>query len=297
VKKNLLLIASYPKSGSTWVRFVFEALRRGPGRAVSINDLEGGYFGIRRRMLFDDLAPANAGELLSEEIDNVLPAVFRTLSEQPGGPHIVKVHDKADHTPSGAWLFPPECVRAVIYLTRHPFDIVLSYAHHLGLSVPETIAVMRREEIVRRDPRRLSRQLHERWGSWSGNVSSWLDATAYHVVLIRYEDLYRDPRKDFACLADAAGLSTSEAEIARACDLSTFERLRDQERDSGFLERPRTSPAFFRAGKPLSWRGTLDEDSRAQLLEDHGAVMARLGYDAEGNASAAPNWPRVRAIA
>ena len=255
--------------------------------------LEGGYYGIRRRMLFDELAPVNAGELFAEEVDDLLPAVFRALSEQAGGPHIVKVHDKADRTPSGGWLFPPESVRAVIYLTRHPFDVALSYAHHLDCSVPETIAIMRREEIVRRPPRRLSRHLYEQWGSWSGNVRSWLDATAYDIVLTRYEDLYVNPRKGFAFLANFAGLSTGEAEIARACDLSAFERLRVEERNFGFLERPRTSPAFFRAGRPLSWRGALDEDLRAKLIEDHGAVMARLGYDAEGKANAVPEWPRT----
>lgn len=293
MEKNLLLVAGYPKSGSTWVRFVFEALRRGPGRAISINDVEGGFYGFRRRTLFDEWAPANAGELLSEEVDDLLPDVFRALSEQPGCPHIVKVHDKANRTPSGAWLFPPECVRAVIYLTRHPFDIALSYAHHLGISVPETVAVMRREEIVRRPAGRLSLHLYEQWGSWSGNVRSWLDATEYDVVLSRYEDLHRDPRKGFASLAGVAGLEINETEIARACDLSAFDRMRDQERNFGFVERPHTSPNFFRAGRPRSWHGALDEDLRATLIEDHGAVMARLGYDAEGNASAAPNWPRT----
>jgi hypothetical protein len=295
VAKNLILVAGYPKSGSTWVRFVFDTLRR--GRAVSINDMEGGFYGARRRMLFDELAPVNAGELLSEEVDNLLPDVFRALSEVSGGPHIVKVHDKAHRTPSGAWLFPPECVRAVIYLTRHPFDVAPSYANHLGVSVPETIAILRRELIVKRPPGHLSMHLYEQWGSWSGNITSWLDATAYDVILTRYEDLHRDPRRAFSTLAGVAGISTNEAAVVRACDLSAFDRLRDEERSADFFERPRSSTAFFRAGKPRSWEGVLDAECRARLIEDHGTVMTRLGYDADGHAQALPEGCLSPAIA
>lgn len=286
VGQNLILIAGYPKSGSTWVRYLFEVLRRG-GRAVSINDMEGGgYYGAHRRMLFDDLAPVNAGDLVAEEIDLVLPDVFRALAARTGGPHIVKVHDAAFRTPAGDWLYPPETVRTVIYLTRHPFDVAVSYAHHLGMSASEAVGHMGRNETVAVSARRLRMPLHERLDSWSGNVTSWLDASPYTRTHVRYEDLFADPVAAFALAAEAAGFSAGQSDIARACDAARFERLQNEERAAGFFERPRTSPGFFRAGKPLSWDGVLDEALRAQLIADHGPVMERLGYAADGTAGA-----------
>jgi len=292
VGKNLILVAGYPKSGSTWVRLVFETLRR--GRAVSINDLDGGHYGARRRMLFDAAAPVNAGDLLAEEIDDLLPGVFRALSEESSGPHVIKVHDCALRTRSGDWLYPPDCVQKVLYLTRHPFDVAVSYAHHLGISPGDAIGHMGTDETVARSAIRLRLPLHERIGSWSGNIGSWLDGSGYDVVPLRYEDLFENPVANFVRLAHAAGFTASEAAVARACEATRFDRLKNEEQSAGFLERPKSSPAFFRAGRPRSWQGALDADLQAKLMEEHGAMMARLGYDAEGNASAAPQW---RAIA
>ncbi|HLY07624.1 MAG TPA: sulfotransferase domain-containing protein [Rhizomicrobium sp.] len=288
--RNLILIAGYPKSGSTWVRVVLETLRRGPGWRVSINDMAHAWYGAPKRQLFDELAPVNSAELLPDEIDDVLPQVFRALSERAGAPHIVKSHDGAVRTRSGEWLYPQDCVRAVIYLTRHPFDVAVSYAHHMGLSTREAVQHMGDDETVALSTDRLRRQLHERLGSWSGNVSSWLDATGYDVIAARYEDMFASPADGFARLVQRAGFAASDADIARACEAASFDRLRSEEQRAGFVERPRMSPQFYRAGKPLSWVGALDDETRAKLVDDHGAVMTRLGYDTEGRASAAPDW-------
>jgi aryl sulfotransferase len=198
---------------------------------------------------------------------------------------------------AGDWLYPPDCVYAVVHLTRHPFDVAVSYAHHLGISVRDAVAHMGQDETVARSTARLRMPLHERLGSWSGNITSWLDAAPYNVASMRYEDLFENPEASFAQLVKAAGFSVSDSEIARACDASRFDRLQSEETSAGFLERPRSSPAFFRAGKPLSWQGALDDDLRGKLVDDHRAVMARLGYDAEGNSGAAPEWPTSHAIA
>lgn len=262
------------------MRYVFEVLRR--GSVVSINDLDRGYYGAHRRMLFDELVPVNAGDLLAPEIDDFLPDVFRGLAASGGGPHIVKVHDKAFHTGSGEWLYPPETVRTVIYLTRHPFDVAASYAHHVGVPVREAVAHMGRDELVAAVGRRSRMPLHEHLGSWSGNVTSWLDSAPYNLMHVRYEDLFTDPVTVFARVARSAGLSAGPDAIARACEAARFERLQDEERTGGFFERPRTSPAFFRSGKPHSWGGVLDEASLAQLTVDHGPVMERLGYRFDG---------------
>jgi aryl sulfotransferase len=290
--KTLILVAGYPKSGSTWVRLVFETLQR--GQAVSINEMSGGYYGARRRMLFDAAAPVNAGDLLADEIDDVLPGVFRALSAEPGGPHIVKVHDCAFQTRSQEWLYPPDRVHKVVYLTRHPFDVAVSYAHHLGISIRDAVGHMGTDETVAISAARLRLPLHERVGSWSGNVRSWLEAVPYDIVPMRYEDLFADPVARFVHLVKEAGWRGSEADVARATEAARFERLQGEEKSTGFVERPRSSPVFFRAGRPHSWQGALGDDLRAKLMEDHAEVMARLGYDADGNARAAPQW---RAIA
>ena len=52
-----------------------------------------------------------------------------------------------------------------------------------------------------------------------------------------------------------------------------------QERETGFIERPRTASAFFREGTVDGWRRALTPDQAARIVASHGAVMRRLGYD------------------
>ena len=102
---HLVLIASYPKSGNTWVRLMLETLRR--KAPVSINDIGNGIYGFERRCLFDALAPAEAADLLPDEIEDLLPDVYAALAAEAEGPVFNKVHDRLRKTCSGRWLFPP----------------------------------------------------------------------------------------------------------------------------------------------------------------------------------------------
>jgi hypothetical protein len=282
VKGRIVLVSSYPKSGNTWMRAVLEQLRRGPSWTFSINEMPSGFYGFKRRALFDSISPVNAADLFVDEIENMLPNIFRTVAEEDTYTHIIKVHDDARRTKSGDWLYPPDAVYAVIYLVRHPFDVAVSFAHHMNLGLPDAVALMQDGEIISHLLDELPLPLPQHIGSWTSNIASWLDATHYRVTLARYEDLYADPIAEFGRVTRAAGFSASQDDIVRAVGGTQFERMREEEETSGFRERPPTSSSFFRAGQPRSWEGKLDQDLRVRLVKDHGPMMERLGYLADG---------------
>lgn len=278
---NLVLVASYPKSGNTWVRLVFEHLRRSD--RVGINAMSAGFYGQGRRALFDAISPANAADLLPEEIDSLLPSIFRRFSAECPTAAFMKVHDCAFRTREGNWLFPPECVRSAIYLVRHPFDVAVSSAHHFGLTVDRAVEVMAASTlVVSSTARRLPLAMHQHLGSWSGHVGSWTQPNPYPVTIARYEDLCASPVQEFERLANAAGIANSRQAVERAVEATRFERLQSEERAEGFRERPESSALFFRSGRPQTWHGELDEDLRKRLCADHGETMERFGYAADG---------------
>jgi aryl sulfotransferase len=281
VSGKLVLVASFPKSGNTWTRIVLERIRSGAG--FPINGLDNRFQGMGRRLLFDSIFPVNAADLSSEEIENMLPGMYRQAAEESAQTAFVKVHDMVRRTGAGEWLFPPDCVSAAIYLTRHPFDVGVSNASHYGISV-ETAVEFLAEDLVPGLSPSLPEWLDQNFGTWSQNVSSWLDRAPYPVAVARYEDLLRDPVPQFLRLAHAAGLAASADTVARAVESSEFARLQRYEADHGFCERPMTSTQFFRSGRMRSWEGVLDEKLRDRLVRDHGAVMRRLGYTADGGA-------------
>jgi hypothetical protein len=282
MKGRLVLVSSYPKSGNTWMRAVLEQLRRGPSWTFSINEMPGGFYGFKRRVLFDTLSPVNAADLFVDEIENMLPGVLRRVAQEDEYTHIIKVHDDARRTKSGAWLYPEDAVSSVIYIVRHPFDVAVSFANHMSLSLPDTVALMRDGEVISHADDMLPQSLPQHVGSWTGNAASWLEGTPYRVTLVRYEDLYADPTAEFGRAAKAAGFAASPEELARAVGGSQFERMRDEEAAKGFRERPPTSPTFFRAGRPRTWEGKLDAELRERLVDDHGPMMERLGYLPDG---------------
>ena len=285
---RFILIASYPKSGNTWTRLVFENLARGAAEPVSINDMTGGVHGFGRRVLFDAVAPVNSSDLAADEIDNFLPDVFRGLARESEGQLFVKVHDTAHRNSNGEWLYPPELVNAVVYLVRHPFDVAVSFSHHLGMPLDTTVGIMDGGDLVSSQTRTLPLPMPQHLGSWSENIRSWLGSVPYRVTFARYEDLHADPVAGFGRLAAGIGLKTEPGDIERAVQATQFDRLRSEEEQSGFREKPPTSGGFFRSGKPQSWKGILDDQLRAKLVRDHGPMMQRLGYLEEGGTAPLP---------
>jgi aryl sulfotransferase len=286
---NLILIASYPKSGNTWVRLFFENLVRGEQVPVSINDIRNGLYGFERRRVFDSIAPVSAADLSADEIENLLPDVYAELAAEAADPVFLKVHDSARQTPDGRWPFPPAHVRAVLYLARHPFDVAVSWAHHRGIPIASAVNELCNENhMIAEAGDGLPLPMTEMPGSWSTNVTSWLGETPYPLTLTRYEDLCANPLAGFARLAKAAGITVADAAFQRAVDASRFDRLRNEENARGFRERPASSPSFFRSGRPHSWAGTLNDELRNRLSMCCGQAMSQLGYRSNGTAGLLP---------
>jgi hypothetical protein len=259
-----------------------EKLRRGIDRPFSINDLDATYLGLLRRMAFDSWVPLNAAELLTVEMEEFLPDVYRRLAADAQGVTFIKVHDAAKRNIRGEWIYPTDCMPNVLYLVRHPYDVAVSSAHHLGVTLERAVEIMADDGSARPPHAKLLQSLEQTFGSWSGNVESWLDNDSYNVTWARYEDVCEEPVSNFLRFAQAAGLHVSRDAVAVVVRETRFQDLQREEAKHGFKERPHSSLRFFRAGGTETWRGILDEKLMDRLARHHGRVMERLGYNEDG---------------
>jgi hypothetical protein len=284
--KCITWLASYPKSGNTWLRVLFTNLLRAEGGPANINELVPVSLASDRE-LFDRLVGYEAADLTHDEIDRIRPDFYRYQASHAAEPFFCKVHDAYRLLPDGQPVFPLEVTAGAIYLVRNPLDVCVSLAHHNGeRDFDKTIADManpcrllpgRRDR--RLDPRLLTQRLH----TWSDNVLSWVDAPGLRKHVLRYEDMAARPVETFAAAADFMGMTQDLATIRRVVEFSSFHELQRQERLHGFREAVTPQRSFFRKGKVGSWREVLTEAQVRRMIEDHREVMQRFGYLTEAD--------------
>lgn len=276
--KNLVWLASYPKSGNTWVRAFLTAYQADPGLLLDLNHLDASAHAADRS-LFDRVAGFAASDLLPAEIDALRPAVYRSLAGEASEPVFFKVHECWRRTQEGEALFPAEATRLAVYIVRNPLAVAPSVAAHYGLTLDQAVEQLASEEFqIAKPGAKLPQQLPQPVGSWSTNVASWLEQHEVPVHRVRYEDLHAQPAEQFRALLAAAGLPVDEGRLRWALEQSRFDRLQAAEAAQGFRERLATSERFFRRGRPDSWRDELTAAQIRRVVEHHGDWMERLGY-------------------
>lgn len=272
---SITWIASYPKSGNTWVRaFLSNYLTRSV-EPVGINQLIGQSVHIDR-FLFDETMAVPSDLLDDGELAELRQLFLAQLSQTVSDPGFVKTHDCGAASDTGNSTFGMlSGGNRAIYLVRDPLDVAVSFAHHRNEPVDDVIALMRSPDAVLRGGRLF---FDETLGRWGDHVDNWTDQRRSNVCVIRYEDLIDAPAESFTRLLDFCGLESDEKRVAQAVDFARFEALQKSEKQSGFDEKQSTASSFFRRGQKGSWRSALTRTQIETVIGDHEATMARFGY-------------------
>jgi hypothetical protein len=235
-----VLLASYPKSGNTWVRFMLGQLLAG------------------REVTWDDLG-------------DFVPMVNRTrfaVSRLADGGRLVKTHDQCLRT----YRTPG---RRAVYLARDGRDVAVSYYHHQvgeGTFDGSFDAFLGRFLAGRAD----------RYGTWASHVKSWTrQAGPVSVLLLRYEDVLRDPSGSLDDICTFVGLPVERTTIDRVVEDNRRDRMRAKEQDSSYLDSRRVRDVpFVRAARSGTWRDTFTEEQNERFMAAAGDAMEQLGFTA-----------------
>jgi hypothetical protein len=278
---KIIWLASYPKSGNTWLRVVLTNYLRDSAEPADINDLERTHI-ASGRALFDEIMGISAADLTPTEIACLRPALYEQLAAESAEPLFMKVHDAYTYTPQGIPLLAKAATQGAIYLIRNPLDVAVSLAHHNNESLDYTIRRMNTvQDLLTYHPSSLLKQLPQQLLGWSGHVQSWLDEPHLSVHLLRYEAMQRTPLAAFGAALQFAGVAVEAARLQRALHHASFATLQQQEQRHGFGERLSAAQSFFRKGTIGDWRNVLTSAQVECLVQTHGAVMRRFGYLSE----------------
>ena len=274
-------LASFPKSGNTWMRILMSNYRENGDEPVDINRLSATSM-ASSRLWFDEWVGIEASLLPDRIVERLRPHAMRLMATREPGPLVVKIHDSWHVTDIGETLVPTDVTAGVIYLVRHPFDVALSNSHHYGESLAESVQRLlgrpRRTPAADSTPGTVSDQLPVKVGSWAEHVSGWLDS-GMRTCVIRYEDLRADPIAEFTRVVEFMNWDLDHQRIRQAVKFSQFDELQRQESESGFKERAHRSTAnFFRSGISGQGADLLSGSEKRDLMESGRGIMERLAY-------------------
>lgn len=284
-------LASYPKSGNTWVRAFLAA--------YSFSDSDSDTFDLKllaeishsesRAIAFEKAAGKPLDSMSEQEVDAHRAIVQARLAEVLKPYQVVKTHN-ARVMHRGTPLICRKYSARAVYVVRNPLDIVDSMADHCGVSVDQSI------KLLSDRTHRLGKgagHVPQYIDSWSQHVASWINKKAFPTHVARYEDLLADPSKEFRRILQFLEHDINDDQLVRAIRLTEFDRLSASEATSGFAEvsSASTSGSFFRRGQCESWRSLLSTEQIERVIVDHREMMQQLGYDLEVSQPAAAACP------
>jgi len=270
-------LASYPKSGNTWLRLALHSLARdGAPPDFSVEERFAPIASDRAPL--DLLLDVDSADLTDDEAEILRPRLYELEARQFAEPQLRKVHDAWRKTPAGEPLFPPSVTLGSICIVRDPRDVAVSLAHHLATDIERAITFMGCPDAALAVGRRRGvQQFRQTLLTWSGHVRSWLH-TPKPPLLMRYEDMLADPTAALERAARHLGWRSPHDMVAKAVAATRMEALRKAEDQLGFREKVAPEVRFFRRGVAGGWRDTLSAAQAARIEADHGDLMAELGY-------------------
>ncbi|TNN44114.1 Cytosolic sulfotransferase 3 [Liparis tanakae] len=243
-----ILIATYPKAGTTWVSYILDLLYLGETerqKDVPIYD---------RVAFLDIFIPSVLSG--TDMVDNLATS-----------PRIIKTHFPVQFIPKTFW--EQNC--RVVYVARNAKDNVVSYFH------------FDRMNQVEPEPGDWSNYLHRFmagkvvYGSWHNHVNGWWKKKQTYAKLhyMFYEDLAEDTGREIDKLCCFLGLSRSDEVKKRVTDGVHFDNMKKDDM-ANYSTNPvmdfKISP-FMRKGKVGDWKNHFSAAQSEQFDEDYKKKM------------------------
>ena len=241
----ILWLASFPKSGNTWMRaFIANYFTNGQ-EAMSLARLQQFGFSDAHGWPYEKLTGRPHQTLSDEELGQLRPKVQEMIASSRPEHVILKSHFPV-FTTGDVPSINRRVTLGAIYIVRNPWDVAISYADHAGFSLDEAIeAIAQPDLVVDADAQNIRQFL----GGWSDHAKSWNNVEGVPLHIVRYEDMAAKPQETFAKVIAFLNLPADRQRLRKAIKFSGFRELSRQEARNGFAEKSRNAERFFRKGQ------------------------------------------------
>jgi hypothetical protein len=281
----IIWLASYPKSGNTWIRTFISSIIFSKDGISNFNNIEKiPQYPMRRHFHnlvknFQNIDEIKKNWIISQKKMNHDNKIKFLKTHHVNCSIGTDSFTNLDHT------------KGVIYIVRDPRNVVTSIKNHFSLNTYEDA-----KKFIFDDHRWLGFISHKNKirdnklptliSSWSTNYKSWKNMSE-NFLLIKYEDLLMDPDKEFTkivkFLNSVLNIEFNKNKITEAIKTSSFDNLKKLEKLGLFAESVADTKSgekkdFFYLGPKNDWKKLLDNKISKEIEQKFQNEMEELKY-------------------
>ena len=277
----IIWLASYPKSGNTWIRSIICSMLYSHNGLFNFNLLEK----IKQfpsRKSFKDFTSdfQNINELkkfwiLAQEKINLDQKI-----------KFCKTHHI--NCKIGNFSFTDKTnTLATIYIVRDPRNLVTSISNHFSKSLEESKNFLFTNKVIgTKDVSLNNNEILTPLGSWSDHYNYWTNKNE-NLLVIRYEDLIHDIDKEFDklknFLSNYISLEINDEKKKNIIESTSFTHLQNMEKrglfkESVFDKKVPIKKQFFNQGPKNNWQLSLNNKIKNEIEKKFQKEMNEVGY-------------------
>jgi len=281
----IIWLASYPKSGNTWVRSFISSLLYSKDGTNDFSKLENiKQFPVRSQFqnFIDDL----------QDIKQVYQnwSIVQNYLNLDNKIKFIKTHHVNCKIDNFKFTDDANSI-GVIYIVRDPRNVACSVKNHFSLENFEEVKefIFREHNwlgiITNKKLKPSDNKIPTLISSWKTNYLSWKNKTK-NYLLIKYEDLIKDPYTEFSkiskYLENHLNTKFDQKKIKRAIETCSFKNLQNLEMEGKFgegtIDKNNKSVRFFHLGPDNDWKKFLDKKIADEISAKFEPEMKELGY-------------------
>ena len=278
----IIWLASYPKSGNTWVRSIIASL-------IYTNN------GIFDFSLLDKIKQFPS-KIFFKDLSNNLSDFNEIAKHWITAQNFINLDNqvkflKTHHIKCkiGQYNFTDKKnTLATIYIVRDPRNLVSSISNHYSKSLIDSKNFLLTPKFIagfKKDGGLEKNNIKTLLGTWKEHYQYWKKNNE-NFLLIKYEDLIKDTNAELIKIINFLNkfikIEINEIKIKNILDTTNFKYLKNLEKEGKFNENAYENidkkKEFFHLGPNNNWKNFLENKIKDEIEEKLSIEMKELGY-------------------
>ena len=278
----IIWLASYPKSGNTWVRSMVSSL-------LYSND---GDFNFELMLKVSQFPEKKYFKNFVKNFNNFDEIKRNWTSAQDiinldNQIKILKTH-QGNYTVGKDNFTNTQNTLATIYIVRDPRTLISSISNHYTLPIDSVCDFLTTPQIIGNTKKWEDKETGMQCllGKWNDHYRSWT-RNKNNLLLIKYEDLIQNPENELLkiinFLKKYLDIKTNDKKNKKILETTTFKNLKEMEqkglfKENVFNKKDDSKVNFFHLGPANNWKDSLNENVKNKIEKNFYNEMKELDY-------------------